>query len=186
MKIPDKKPGSYSSMSLLEFQQAFPNERACYEFLFHHFWPNGFSCHHCQGTKTWFLPSRTIFECAGCGQQISLTAGTLFQKSKVPLHLWFWVIFLMATDKKGCSALKAQQLLGIGSYKTAWLMTHKIRDAMQQRDSNYRLAGTIEVDESFTVREIAGESVHEELEKSPFLLLAKIGKGNQDLRPCAF
>jgi transposase-like protein len=149
MKMPDKKPGSYSSMSLLEFQQVFHNEKACYEFLFHQFWPNGFSCHQCQGTKTWFLPSRTIFECAGCGQQISLTAGTLFQKSKVPLHLWFWVIFLMATDKKGCSALKAQRLLGIGSYKTAWLMTHKIRDAMQQRDSNYRLAGTIEVDESY-------------------------------------
>lgn len=144
------RPIFYSSMSLLDFQKAFPDERACYNFLFNQFWPDGFVCpHNCSGVKTWFLPSRSVYECAMCGRQISLTAGSIFQKSKLPLHLWFWMIFLMATDKKGCSALKAQRLLGIGSYKTAWLMTHKIRDAMLQRDAAYRLAGTIEVDESY-------------------------------------
>lgn len=147
--MPGDSPVSYSSMSLLEFQQAFPNEESCYQYLFHQFWPTGFSCPYCSGTKAWFLQARTVFECANCGRQISLTAGSIFQKSKVPLQQWFWLVFLMATDKKGCSALKAQRLLGIGSYKTAWLMTHKIRDAMQQRDNAYRLSGTIEVDESF-------------------------------------
>lgn len=149
MKVPGGKPESYSSMSLVEFQRAFPDERACYEFLFRQFWPKGFSCPGCRGTQAWFLPSRTVFECGGCGRQISLTAGSLFHKSKVPLHLWFWMIFLLATDKKGCAALQAQRLLGLGSYKTAWFMAHKIRHAMLQRDRAYTLSGTIEVDESY-------------------------------------
>lgn len=149
VKLSGRKPESYGSMSLLEFQRAFPDERACYQFLFRQCWPKGFSCPGCRGTKTWFLPSRTVFECGGCGRQISLTAGNIFNKSKVPLHLWFWMVFLIATDKKGCSALKAQRLLGIGSYKTAWLMAHKIRYAMMQRDRAYTLGGTVEVDESY-------------------------------------
>jgi transposase-like protein len=78
-----------------------------------------------------------------------LTAGTIFHKSKIPLHKWFWLIFLMANTKKGVSALNAQKLLGVRSYKSIWLMLHKVRWAMDQRDQHYYLQGTVETDESY-------------------------------------
>lgn len=149
MKIPSRKVSSYMSISLLEFQHKFLDEKECYEFLFRKFRPDGFCCPFCQGPKAWFLPSRKAYECSSCGRQISLTAGTIFHKSKVPLNLWFWMIFLISTNKKGCSALNAQRLLGIKNYRTVWLMAHKIRYAMIQRDQQYKLAGTVEVDESY-------------------------------------
>lgn len=78
-----------------------------------------------------------------------MTAGTIFHKSKIPLHKWFWLVFLMASQKKGVSASNAQKLLGIRNYRTTWLMMQKIRWVMHQRDQRYQLAGTVEADESY-------------------------------------
>ena len=80
--------------------------------------------------------------------QRSVTAGTIFHKTRTPLTSWFWAIYRMSQDKKGISALQLSKEIGV-SYPTAWLMQHKIRKAMADRDQGYQLQGLIEVDEAY-------------------------------------
>jgi hypothetical protein len=105
---------------------------------------------------------------------VSVTAGTIFDKSRLPLHKWFWAIFLMATSKKGVSMLYLQKQLGIRSYETAWLMGHKIRQAMSQREALYSLKGNVEADEIY----IGGQQTFAEqrkygTNKTPFLVMVE-------------
>ena len=87
--------------------------------------------------------------CRACRYQASVTAGTIFHKTKTPLLKWFWLIYRMATSKTSVSIAEMQRQLKIKDYKTIWAMAHKIRKGMADRDSHYRLAGLVEVDESF-------------------------------------
>lgn len=89
-----------------------------------------------------------MLQCKECRSQTSLTAGTIFHKTRTSLRLWFWAIFLVAHDKRGISALALSRELGV-TYKTAWLMLHKIRFAMHERDKEYNLSGIVEVDEAY-------------------------------------
>ena len=119
------------SRSLIEFQQRFPNEAACVEYLFAARWPQGFRCPGCGNGKAWQLQTKPwTWECAGCGKQTSVTAGTIMHHSKLPLTTWFWAAYLMATHSNGISALQLQRQLALGSYKTAWLMCAKLRRSM--------------------------------------------------------
>lgn len=137
------------SMSLPTFQARFPNEDACRDHLFRIRWPDGFVCPRCGGLKYSHISTRHLYQCRSCDYQVSVTAGTVFHKTRVPLHKWFWMIFLMTGQKSGVSMLGMQRLLEIGSYKTAWLMGHKIRKAMSDRDAMYQLAGLVEMDDAF-------------------------------------
>jgi hypothetical protein len=137
----------YHDMSLLDFQTRFPDEAACWEYLSKMRWQEGFCCPKCQSKKNCFKPKRKVFECYGCKHQSSVTAGTIFHKSRVPLRKWFWAIFLIATSKKGVSMLYLQRQLGMKSYRATWLMGHKIRHAMIQRDDLYQLKGNVQADE---------------------------------------
>ncbi len=84
--------------SLMEFQQCFPDEAACVAYLFAARWPDGFVCSGCGKTKAWELQTkRWTWECAQCGRQTSVTAGTIMHHSKLPLTTWFWAAYLMAT-----------------------------------------------------------------------------------------
>jgi transposase-like protein len=157
--MPEKN--RYSEMSLIEFQDKFPTEQVCWDYLVKMRWPEGIKCSGCGESKLDFIKSRKIFECRRCGKQMSVTAGTVFHRSRIPLRKWFWAIFLMATSKKGISMLFLQKQLGIGSYRTAWLMSHKIRQAMVQRNDLYTLGGTVEADEIF----IGGKQSLEERRK---------------------
>ena len=112
-------------------------------------WPNGFVCPHCEHGEAWYFKTRKILECKNCRTETSVTAGTIFHKTRTPLLKWYWLIYRMATDKVGTSVAEMQRLLEIKDYKTAWLMGHKIRKAMADRDSRYTLAGLVEMDESF-------------------------------------
>ena len=165
-----KKP--YKNMSLLAFQDKFLTEQACWDYLVKMRWPDGVKCSRCTAeSEVDFIQTRKVFECRHCHKQISVMAGTAFHKSRVPLRKWFWAIFLMATSKKGVSMLYLRNQLGLGSYRTAWLMGHKIRQAMVQRDSLYTLGGTVEADEIF----IGGKQSLEErrlkgTNKTPFLM----------------
>jgi hypothetical protein len=80
---------------------------------------------------------------------VSLTAGTIFHKTRTPLVKWYWLLYRMALDKVGVSVAEMQRVLEIKDYKTAWLMAHKVRKAMADRDARYRLAGLIEMDDAF-------------------------------------
>jgi hypothetical protein len=134
--------------SLLEFQRRFPDERACAAYLADARWPDGFRCPACDRDKGWELATKAFtWECAGCGKQTSVTAGTVMHGSKVPLVAWFWAAYLMATHSNGISALQVQKQLGLGSYKTAWLLCAKLRRAMVAPD-RAPLNGLVEIDET--------------------------------------
>ncbi len=137
-----------ASLSLLEFQQKFMDEAACETHLFQKRWPDGFVCPRCGHTKYYYIKTRKHYECQQCSYQASLTAGTIMHKSKLPLHTWFWVIYLVVHDKRGRSALSLADLLQL-NYRTAWRLLHKIRHAMKERDANYKLSGMIEMDDAY-------------------------------------
>lgn len=132
---------------MVDFQVRFRNENSCWEHLAKLRWPEVRRCPGCQGERWGLVKTRRLYECRKCWKQVSVTAGTIFHKSRVPLRKWFWAIFFMATSKKGISALYLQRQLGLGSYRTAWLMMHKIRRAMVEREELYTLRGNIQMDE---------------------------------------
>lgn len=138
----------YKDMSLLIFQEEFRGEEDCKGWLFKTRWPEGFRCPNCNHDTFTMLAVRQIYMCNGCRYQASLTAGTIFHKSRTPLLKWFWLIFRMATSKTGVSIAEMQRELEIKDYKTMWVMAHKVRKAMADRDINYKLAGLVEIDES--------------------------------------
>jgi transposase-like protein len=135
-------------MTVSEFRSRFGDETQCGQHLAAQRWPNGFVCPRCGGRSRGYMASRRVHECATCGYQGSVTAGTLFHKTRTPLTSWFWAIYRMSQDKKGISALQLSKEINV-SYPTAWLMQHKIRQAMADRDQGYQLKGLIEVDEGY-------------------------------------
>ena len=136
------------SHSLLEFQRRFPDEARCAQFLHDRRWPNGFVCPGCSGTRSHLLRSRAYtYECAACGKQTSVTAGTMMHRTKLPLTAWFWAAHLMATHSNGMSAQQLMGQLGLGSYKTAWLLAQKLRRSMVDPERE-KLKGVVEIDQS--------------------------------------
>lgn len=132
----------------MEFQQWFPDHEACAEYLFESRWPEGFRCPRCGHGHSWPVSKRRVLlECAACHLQTSLTAGTVLHKTRPPLHLWFWAVYLMSTPTPGTSALQLQRQLGLGRYETAWML-HKLRRAMINPERE-PLTGEVEVDEGF-------------------------------------
>jgi transposase-like protein len=139
---------------LLELEARFSTEEACRGYLFQLRWPDGFECPRCGGQKAW-PASDLLWECAGCHRQISVTAGTIFQDTRLPLTLWFRAVWWVTSQKNGVSAMGLQRVLGLKSYKTAWTMLHKLRHAMV-RPGRDRLQGRVEVDETFVGGEEEG------------------------------
>lgn len=130
-----------------QFRDWFPDERSCVAYLEHLRWPSGFRCPGCAGEKGWRI-DQGYWACSGCARKVSVTAGTIFDRSRIPLPDWFTAIWFMTNQKYGISALGLQRLLGLGSYQTAWTMLRKLRSAMV-RPSRERLSGTVEVDETY-------------------------------------
>jgi transposase-like protein len=133
--------------TLMEFEERFGTEQACRDYLFRMRWPEGFRCPRCKHAET-YRTGRLQMECRQCGYQASVTAGTIFHRSRYPLRLWFRAMWLVASQKTGASALNLQRVLGLGSYRTAWTWLHKLRRAMV-RPGRDRLDGRVEVDETF-------------------------------------
>ena len=133
--------------TLADLEARFSSEDACREYLFQLRWPDGFRCPRCSLDKAWPLRSGR-WQCCGCGHQVSVTAGTVFQDTRTPLTVWFRAMWWITSQKNGVSALGLQQVLGWGSYQTAWTCLHKLRRAMI-RPGRDRLSGTIEVDDSY-------------------------------------
>jgi len=133
--------------TLMELERRFATEDACRAYLFQLRWPAGFVCPRCGGTQAWPMATGRWL-CGGCRYQASVTAGTIFQDSHLPLTTWFRALWYVTTQKSGVSALGLQRVLGLGSYKTAWALLHKLRRAMV-RPGRDRLHGTVEVDETY-------------------------------------
>jgi transposase-like protein/DNA-directed RNA polymerase subunit RPC12/RpoP len=133
--------------TMLELEKRFATEEACLQFLAKIRWPDGFQCPRCGSNKAWHT-KRGLYHCGNCGHQVSVTAGTIFQDTRKPLHMWFRAIWGVTSQKHGVSALGLQRDLGLGSYHTAWAWLHKLRRAMV-RTGRDRLSGTVEVDETY-------------------------------------
>lgn len=132
----------------LEFQQRFRTEEDCEMFLLEQRWPNGFQCPNCGHDDGYWLGNRHLFQCCVCLKQTSVTAGTIFHGTRVALLKWFWMIFLVAEDKKGASSSRLARQLGMYQ-KTVWFMLQKLRHAMGRRDESLLLSGFIELDQAF-------------------------------------
>ena len=115
--------------TVAELESRFSTEQACREYLFQLRWPTGFCCPKCGVLKAWPMRSGRG-QCAGCGRQASVTAGTIFQDTRTPLTVWFRAMWWVTTQKNGASALGLQRVLGLRSYETAWTWLHKLRRAM--------------------------------------------------------
>lgn len=134
-------------MTFDEFVKQFSTEEQCREYLFQLKWPNGFECPKCKN-KDYGIVGEKQYWCSSCKYKVSVTAGTIFQDTRSPLRTWFVAIWWITTQKYGASAEGLQQVLGIGSYETAWTWLHKIRKAMVRADRT-KLSGTVEVDETY-------------------------------------
>ena len=141
-------------MTFAEFVKQFSTEEQCRDYLFKLRWPNGFKCPRC-GCDDYRPLRGTLFDCKACKYQVSVIAGTIFQDTRTPLSVWFTAIWWVTTQKYGASAEGLQQVLGLGSYKTAWTWLHKIRTAMVF-PNRQKLKGTIEVDEVYIGSEESG------------------------------
>jgi len=138
--------GRHYPRSAGEFQSWFGTDADCLDYLEWLRWPEGFGCPACGGSG-WQLGDGR-FECAGCGRRTSVTAGTIFDRTRTPLTVWFTACWLFATQKDGVSAQSLQRALDIGSYQTAWAMLGRLRSVLV-RPGRDLLAGTVEVDETF-------------------------------------
>lgn len=142
-------PGSYG-----ELLAWFPDDDACLDYLDWLRWPDGWRCPACAGERGWLLASARR-ECAACGRQSSVTAGTIFHRTRTPLTVWFAAAWQLTGQKHGISALGLKRVLGLGSYQTAWAMLHRYRSAMV-RPGRERLGGEVEVDETYVGGEEPG------------------------------
>lgn len=133
--------------TLQELEERFATVEACRHYLHGLRWPEGFVCPQCGGRQAWPM-KRGLWLCGQCRHQASVTAGTIFQDSHLPLTTWFRAMWHITTQKNGVSALGLQRVLGLGSYKTAWALLHKLRRAMV-RPGRDRLHGLVEVDETY-------------------------------------
>lgn len=135
-----------------QFFQQFPSDEACLEHLFNVRFGQGHTCPKCEREAKWYrLASEQAYSCQWCGHHIHPMVGSIFEKSRTPLQLWFYAIFLFTTSKHGVSAKELQRQLGV-TYKTAWRMAGLIRDHMAAIDGETPLGGSgkvVEVDETF-------------------------------------
>jgi transposase-like protein len=161
--------------TLLELERRFSNDLACRTYLFGLRWPEGFACPTCGGQG--LAIRRDLWRCVSCGRETSISAGTIFQDSKLPLTLWFRAMWHVTSQKNGVSALGLQRVLGLGSDKTAWALLHKLRRAMV-RPGRDRLHGVVEVDEAYWGSEETGVRGRQTVDKALIIVAAEAdGKG---------
>jgi len=137
----------------------YNDEDAAREHLEANLWPNGAVCPFCNGQRVTKLQGKStrpgVWKCKDCRKPFSVTVGTVFERSHIPLHKWVLASHLMGASKKGISAHQLWRMLGFGSYKTAWFMAHRLREAMRPAPGEPMggAGGAVEVDETFIGRD---------------------------------
>lgn len=134
------------AVDLCQLIERYGSETKCREYLEGLRWPEDVSCPRCQSQKISQIVKRFQFDCDSCRYQFSVTAGTMFADSHLPLWKWFLATYLICESKKGMSANQIKRTLGI-SYKTAWYLCHRIRAAM--KEAEHKLTGVVEIDECY-------------------------------------
>jgi transposase-like protein len=145
------------NVKILGLPASAQDEESARTFLENMRWPNGTTCTHCKSTSVYRLtpkadsksPARKgLFKCGSCKKQFSVTVGTIFEGSHIPLHKWLMAVHFLCSSKKGMSALQLSRMLSV-TYKTAWFMCHRIRLAMKKMPLIKKLDGIVEVDETY-------------------------------------
>lgn len=158
--------------TIIEFTNRFASDEACAEYIRDLRWPDGFICPSCGSREGW-LTSRKTISCASCKKQTSITSGTILHGSHIPLTSWFMAMWLICTQKTGLSAAGLQRSLGLGSYRSAWLMLQKLRRATI-RMGREDLRGTIEVDETYIGGEEEGIRGRQLINKSLVVIAVEL------------
>jgi transposase-like protein len=145
-------------LSMSEFLKQYGTAEQCHTALVASRWPEGFICPHCGEThhSSFVRDSRQHWQCQACRYQTTVTAGTIFQATKLPLTLWFLAMHLLTQAKNNVAALELMRHLGV-SYKTAWLMKLKLLQVMTERESSRVLEGRIEIDDAYLGGERPGK-----------------------------
>lgn len=141
-------------LDLITMMGEYNSHEKCLEVLEDLRWPNGVQCPKCQSFSISRIYARRQFDCNACRCRFSVTAGTIFHDSHLPLHKWFAVIYMMIESKNGISANQVKRVLNV-SYKTAWYLCHRIRAAMAELNAEM-LTGTVEVDETWVGGKLEG------------------------------
>lgn len=164
--------------TLMEFELRFSDDASCRDYLMALRWPDGPVCPQC-GQSEGVAIRRSLWRCDACRHEASVIAGTIFQDSKLPLTIWFRAMWQVTSQKNGISALGLQRVLGLGSYKTAWSMLHKLRRAMIRPDRE-RLCGIVEVDETYWGGEEVGVYGRQTEEKALIAIAAELEPGSDN------
>jgi len=136
------------NMNLVQLIQDFTNDDECLQYLEELRWPDGVKCPRCSSDSISRITTRGQLDCNSCRYRFSVTSGTIFHDTHLPLSKWFLTVYMMIESKKGMSAKQIERSMGIGSYRTAWFLCHRIRGAM--RDAYpFPLRGIVEVDETY-------------------------------------
>jgi len=145
-------------LSMAEFMERYGTEEKCHAALVASRWPRGFRCPACRDERhsTFVREGRSYWQCYRCRHQTTVTAGTIFDATKLPLTRWFVAMHLMTQAKNNVSALELKRHLGV-RYKAAWLMKHKLLQVMAEREDRRVLDGRIEVDDAYLGGERPGK-----------------------------
>lgn len=157
-------------MNLISFTKQFPNEESCRQHLKEQREKQGIVCSKCGCVHHYWKKNRNEWQCKKCGHRTTLTSGTVMHGTKLPIMYWYIAMHLLTSTKKSFSALEMQRQLGHNRYQPIWELMHKLRNVMGQRDAEYQLCGSIELDEGFFSTE------RDETEKDKPL---KAGRGSQ-------
>ena len=135
-------------LSLADFEVRYGTEEQCRAAVFGGRWPRGFECPACGGRAHCVLEFRTLYQCNACRSQTSLTAGTMFANTKLPLTTWFRAMYLVTQSKQGISSVELGRQLGV-KQQTAWSLKSKLVQAMLERDAKKQLDGRVEMDDAY-------------------------------------
>ncbi len=144
-------------LSEVQFEELYGTEEKCLEALTEARWPNGFVCPRCGHSHGHIIQTRHLYQCANCRSQTSLTAGTLFHSTKLPLKTWMRALYHLTQSKNGVSALELSRRLGV-AYNTAWKIKHKLMQAMKEREAERVLSQRVELDDAYLGGERSGKS----------------------------
>ena len=171
-------------LTVFEFHHRFGTDESCLAQLKTLRWGENlerFVCPACGHERGWWLSRRRLVECRACHHQASITAGTVFHALRTPLWKWFWAAYQLAQDKKGVAALELRKQIGV-SYTTAWLMLHKLRRAMRDRNQGYVLEGLVEVDDAYVGGEAEGPAGRGAAHKTPVAVAVELDDAGKPRR----
>ncbi len=168
-------------MNIIELQKKFSTQRKCLSYLGKVRWPNGVICPRCQSDSVSRIKTRGNFDCNKCRYMFSVTSGTIYHKTHLPLSKWLIATHIMCNAKKGVSAKQIQRTL-IVTYKTAWYLCHRIRIAMKEKTFKEKFKGVVEVDETYIggkVRRFSGDWLEESRFKNKIPVMGILERGGQ-------